>query len=424
MTEKLLQFIWQFQYFNRDSLSTTDGQNIQIISPGILNKNQGPDFEQARLKIGDTSWAGSVELHIKSSDWIRHRHHNDERYQKIILHVVWLNDGNITDQSGESIPALVLENRVSKLLLNTFDNWMQASGQIPCADSLSKVNTIVWQAWKQRLLIERMMDKYELIRFHLKDTSNHWEEVCWRMLCRYFGGNINRVSFEQLAVSLPVQILGKHKNQIHQLEALLLGQAGLLHKNFTEDYPLMLYKEYQFLQHKYKLRVINLPPSFLRMRPSNFPTIRLAQLAMLIHNSQQLFSKITTAAEPGELSKLFDVTANDYWHYHYKFDEASEFFPKKLGHQMWETLLINAIVPLLFAYGVYNNDEKTKEKALSWLDKIPAEKNSVIAPFTRSNISIERAYDSQALLQLKKEYCDAKRCLECSIGNAILKHQD
>ncbi len=421
MTEKLLQFIWQFQYFNRQSLTTTSGEPLQIISAGSLNTNQGPDFQQARIIIGDTSWAGNAELHIRSSDWMKHNHQNDERYNKVILHVVWQHDAKITDAKGNIIPTLELQPRVSKILLDKYDQWMQTDRQIPCGQSITEVPDIVWQTWKERLLIERLMTKYEVIQQHLVQTNNHWEEVFWRMLCRYFGGNINSVSFEQLAISLPVQILSKHKNQIHQLEALLLGQAGLLYKNFEEDYPKLLYREYQFLQKKYQLRVINLPPSFLRMRPVNFPTIRLAQLAMLVHKSQYLFSKIKEVSNPSEIKSLFDITANDYWHYHFRFDETSEYAPKKLGSQMFDTLLINTIVPVLFAYGVYTNDSVYKDRALRWLEQISYERNSVIAPLTALGIKPANALDSQALLQLKKQYCDAKRCLECAVGNSVLK---
>jgi hypothetical protein len=241
------------------------------------------------------------------------------------------------------------------------------------------------------------------------------------MLCRYFGGSINSVSFEQVAVSLPIQILSKHKNQIHQLEALLLGQAGLLHKNFKEDYPKLLYREYQFLQKKYELRVINLPPSFLRMRPVNFPTIRLAQLAMLVFRSHHLFSQIKEAKTVNDLRPLFDITANDYWHYHYRFDEESAYLEKHTGAQITDTIIINAVVPVLFAFAKHTGENGLKEKAIGWLEQIKAEENRQVKMFRALSVSCNHAFDSQALLQLKKEYCDAKRCLECAVGNAVLK---
>lgn len=421
MTEKLFQFIWQFQYFNQDSLQTASGEPIRILQPGQPNKNQGPDFEQARITINGTTWAGNVELHLRSSDWLKHGHQGDDRYNKVILHVVWLDDMPVLNKEGHPFPALELRSRVSNLLLESYDRWMQADNQVPCSNSISAVPGITWELWKQRLLVERLMEKYEVISHHLAKTNNHWEEVFWIMLCRYFGGHINGISFEQIAVSLPVQLLAKHKNQIHQLEALLFGQAGLLHKNFEEAYPKMLYNEYQFLQKKYRLRVVNLPPSFLRMRPVNFPSVRLAQLAALVQNSSHLFSAVREASSVNVARTLFEVTANDYWHYHFKFDEQGSFLPKNLGCQMIDTLLINTVSPVLFAYGNFMNDAALKEKALVWLEKIAAEKNSLIAPFVALQVKPKHAADSQALLQLKKEYCDAKRCLECAIGNAILK---
>lgn len=421
MTEKLLQFIWQFQYFNRQSLCTMQAEALQILSPGQLNTQQGPDFDQARIIIGRTTWAGQIELHMRSSDWLRHGHQNDERYKKVILHVVWHHDTDIAQPNGEPIPTLELQPRVASLLLNTYDQWMQTPQAIACAGSFNTVPSLTWQSWKERLLIERLIKKYQLIQHHLLQTHHHWEEVCWRMVCRYFGGNTNAVSFEQVAVSLSIEILARHKNQIHQLEALLLGQAGLLHKNLKDEYAQLLYREYQFLQQKYGLRVVNLPPSFLRMRPVNFPTIRLAQLAMLIYQSQHLFSKIKEAEQIEQVRQMFNVTANDYWHYHYRFDEATPFHPKTFGDQMFDTLLINAIVPVLFSYGKYTNETAIQDKALRWLEQIQAEKNSVIQPFLQLGLQPENAYDSQAMLQLKKEYCDAKRCLECGIGNAILR---
>lgn len=421
MTEKLLQFIWQFQYFNKQCLTTTQGDSLMVHSAGNINTNQGPDFQQARITIGNTTWAGVVELHMRSSDWLRHGHQSDERYNKVVLHVVWIHDADIQDAAGNDFPTLELQPRVSKILLEKFDQWMMTPQQIPCGQSIMQAPALTWHLWQERLMVERLMAKNETVQQHLAQTGNHWEEVFWRMLCRYFGGSINGVSFEQLAVSLPIQILAKHKNQIHQLEALLLGQAGLLHKNFEEEYPKLLYREYQFLQQKYKLRVINLPPSFLRMRPTNFPTVRLAQLAMLVHQGQHLFSKIKEAASPAALKPLFDITANDYWHYHYRFDESSEFAPKKIGGQMFDTLLINTFVPVLFAYGVYANEPPTKEKALQWLRQTAAEKNSVMEPFAKLGVRPSSAAASQALLQLKKQYCDAKRCLECAVGNAVLK---
>ena len=421
MTEQLLQFIWQFQYFNNLDIFTTEGQKITINSPGQLNRNQGADFDQARITIGDTNWAGKVELHIYASDWLKHKHDTDPNFARIILHVVWKFDKPITDALGHAIPTLELCPLVSKIMLQQYNQWMTTDKQIPCGEGIASVSPLVWQNWLQRLLVERLTKKHDTILQQLAQTNNHWEEVCWRLICKYFGGNVNSTSFAQLAESLPMSILAKHKNQIHQLEALLLGQAGLLHKNLVEQYPQMLYKEYQFLQKKYSLRVINLPPSFLRMRPVNFPTIRLAQLAMLIHQNTHLFAEIKNANQPKDFAEKFMVTANDYWHYHFSFDELTAHQPKQLGHQMFDTILINAIVPVLFSYGIHIGNDALKEKALAWLEQTKPEKNSKINPIIKLGVAPLNAFESQAMLQLKTNWCDAKACLQCAVGNAILK---
>lgn len=418
MNEKLLQFIWQFRYYNSTGLCTTNGEPVEVIAPGELNSHQGPDFSNARIKIGDTLWAGAVELHLNTSDWNKHAHSEDEQYSKIILHIVWKHDlPNLP--GGHRVVSL--ENRVSKLMMDQYMQWVVSKRSLPCAGQLKTVGTLVWTSWKDRMMSERLEQKMDRIQFHLAQTNQHWEEVFYRMVCRYFGSGINADSFEQVAVSVPLQLLAKHKNQIHQLEALLLGQAAILHKDLDDDYGQLLYKEYQFLQKKYSLRVINKPPLFLRLRPSNFPSIRLAQLAMLIHTSQALFSKVREATTLKEVHSLFDVTANDYWSYHFKPGVPAEFQPKHLGQQTIDLLIINAIAPVLFAYGKIMGEEWQVTKALQWLQQTPAEKNNITQVYKLAGIGVANAYDSQALIHLKKDYCDPIRCLECAVGNHILK---
>ncbi|HMU47503.1 MAG TPA: DUF2851 family protein [Chitinophagaceae bacterium] len=420
ISERLLQFIWQFQYFNKTQLETSAGDATSILVAGQLNTNQGPDFIDARVKIGNTVWAGNIELHLKTSDWDKHKHSNDRNYENVILHVVWEDDGN--KLTGKSIPVLELKGRVSKMLLQRYEELMNTSSFIPCENMIHPVRDITWKGWKDRLLAERLMRKAKGVELSLQQTNYHWEETFWWLLARNFGIKINADAFEAVAKSVPVNILAKHKNQIHQLEAVLLGQAGLLSGEFKEDYPLLLKKEYGFLKDKYDLKPINLPVHFLRMRPGNFPTIRLAQLAMLITESSHLFSKIKEADSYTEMRKWFDVTANDYWHYHYRFDEASAFRKKKLGDAMIDTIIINTIVPVLFAYGTYHKDQKYKDKALKWLEQTESESNSITKGFQKLGVENATAFDSQALIELKNEYCNKKRCLECGVGNMILKN--
>jgi hypothetical protein len=423
MTERLLQFIWQFQYFNKGELTTTAGEDVQVIFPGHYNTNQGPDFSDAKIKIGKTVWAGSVELHLETSDWKKHNHHDDKNYNNVILHVVvQRNSIPLADNvQGNSIPVLELKNRISKILLQRYEDLMNSSAFIPCEKSIHTVKDITWKSWKERLLAERLLRKAKTVELFRQQNKDHWEETFWWMLARNFGIKINADAFEAIAKSISVNILAKHKNQIHQLESLLMGQAGLLEGKLTEDYPKLLQREYKFLQTKYKLKPIHIPVHFLRMRPGNFPTIRLAQLAMLITESSHLFSKIKDAGSVTEIKKCFDITANDYWHYHYQFDETSSFKKKKLGTAMIDNIIINTVCPVLFAYGNYHDEEKYKLKALQWLEEITAESNSITKGFIKLGIENKSAYDSQALIELKNEYCIKKRCLDCGVGNFLLK---
>jgi hypothetical protein len=418
MTERLLQYIWQFQYFNSNNLITEEGESLQIIHPGMPNSNQGPDFLDAKIKIEKTVWAGSIELHINSSDWKNHKHSADKNYKNVILHVVWQHDVDL----HLACSTLVLQDKVPKILLSKYDELINAGNFIPCEKHIQKITGLTWQSWKERLLVERLEKRTQIIFDYLLKNNNHWEETFWWMLAKNFGVTLNSIAFEKIAQSIPVNVLAKHKDQIHQLEALLLGQAGLLQGVFAEDYPTLLQKEYLFLKSKYKLPKVEARMIFLRMRPSNFPSVRLAQLAMLVHKSLHLFSKIKESDGVKSIKQLLQVTANDYWHYHYVFNELSAFKKKKLGEQMIDNVLINTVVPVLFAYGHYHNDNIFKDKALQWLEDIKAEKNSITKGFTSLRVESKTAFDSQALIQLKNEYCNKKRCLDCSVGNKLLRN--
>ena len=418
MTERLLQYIWQFQYFNFSSLQTEEGEQLQIIHPGMLNTNQGPDFTDAKIKINDTVWAGSIELHINTSDWKNHKHSSDKNYKNVILHVVWQHDVNL------NLPCstLILQDKVPKILLHKYDEFMLTDNFIPCEKHIHQINSLTWQSWKERLLIERLEKRTGAIFEYLQKNNNHWEETFWWLLAKNFGIRLNSVAFEKTAKSISINILAKHKDQIHQTEALLFGQAGLLNDVFKEDYPKLLQREYQFLKKKYSLHKIEGEMIFLRMRPSNFPTVRLAQLAMLVHKSLHLFSKIKESTDIKSIKQLLQVTANDYWHYHYTFDEMAGFKKKKLGEQMIDNILINTVVPVLFAYGHYHNENRYKDKALQWLLDVNAEKNNITKGFVSLHMENNTAFDSQALIQLKNEYCNKKRCLDCTVGNKLLRN--
>ncbi|MDQ6815747.1 MAG: DUF2851 family protein [Bacteroidota bacterium] len=421
MNERLLHFIWQFQYFNKSGLHVDDGDQLIIIHPGTYNTHQGPDFRDGKVIIGNTTWVGNIELHINSSDWLRHGHTTDKNYSNVILHVVWHSDADISYSNGIILPTLTLSNLVSKLLLDRFKELMVREAFVPCEGYLPVFDEMKWTGWKERMAIERLQRKSAIVLDFLKEANNHWEEVFWWMLARNFGIKVNADVFEKVARSLPLKVIARHKNQIHQVEGFLLGQAGLLKADFLEDYPKLLKREYLFYQKKYQLKQVPLKPFFLRMRPANFPTVRLAQLAMLIYQSSHLFSKIKETSSVTKVKELLNVTANDYWHYHYLIDEPVEYHPKQLGQQMTENIIINTVVPVLFSYGLFSGDESLRDRSVEWLSQLSPEKNTITQKWTSFNIPNKNALESQGLIELKNNYCSKRRCLDCAVGNTILK---
>jgi len=420
MTERLLQFIWQYQYFNKQALATVDGQALQILHPGYLNTNQGPDFSEGKINIAGTIWAGNIELHVNASAWHQHGHTADKNYSNIILHVVWLNDTIVTDNNGQNIATLELQPYVPVIMLQKYKQLMGSQGFIPCESYLPVLSGIAWFSWKERLAVERLMRKAKDVLELLNQSNGHWEEVFWWVLAKNFGLPINTLIFQEIAQSVSINILAKHKSQLNQLEALLLGQAGLLAAEFTDTYPIMLQKEYAFLAKKYSLKPVNKAPDFLRMRPANFPTVRLAQLAALIQQSTHLFSRVKDAVTVQDVQALLNVTANDYWHYHYTFDETAIYSPKNLGRQMINNIIINTVIPVLFAYGVSHNDQKFKDLPVKWMLQLPPEQNNITKKWKEKEVLNQNALDSQALIELKKNYCDKRLCLDCAVGNKII----
>ncbi len=419
MTEKLLQYIWQFKYFQKSELKTTTDESIQILYNGILNTNQGPDFLEAKIKIEKTILVGSIELHLKTSDWKNHHHSKDKNYKNVILHVVWEND-----EKESAIPVLELNQRVPKILLTNINEWMNSTNFIPCEKSINLVSPLVWLGWKDRLVAERLERKSLQIETYLLENNFHWEETLWWMLARNFGLKTNEIAFEQIARSISINQLYKHKNNILQLEALLFGQANLLEKKFKNSYALSLQKEFHFLKTKYKLKPIFQAVHFLRMRPANFPTIRLAQLASLISKSSHLFEKIKNANSIEIIQQLFTVQTSSFWETHYNFEEPSLSKTKNLGTAMINNICINTVIPLLFTYGNYHKDSQILQKLSLFLGSIKAEKNSITNGFEKIKIANKNALDSQAFVELRNEYCSKKRCLDCVIGNKILMNKN
>jgi len=416
INEKLLQHIWANGSYNHSDLRTTIGNSILLINPGTFNVNQGPDFLNAQLKIDGTIWAGHIEIHVKSSDWKLHGHESDPNYRNVILHVVFKHDS--ADQ--HPFPTLELQDRIPHHVLSRYESMMRSPGFIPCEKQLNQFAEKGFKAWKQRMAVERLEQKSMLIYDQVKEANFHWEEVFWWHIAKSFGYRVNAESFFILAQSIPLSVLSRNRSNLIQLEAILFGQAGLLNRNFDEAYPSMLKKEYLFIKKKYKLQPVSIPIYFLRMRPANFPTIRLAQLASLIFQSHQLFTITRETAELDNVSKLFLATPNDYWLYHYRFDEPSSYKIKQPGHDMINRSIINTVIPFLFAYGQHKDEVSLVNRAFKWLNELPAEDNIIMRKFSEFNIVASSAFDSQSLLHLKTNYCDQRRCLECEAGKFII----
>ena len=420
MTEEFLQFVWEQRLFDATGLYTISGEKVTVLETGVCNGDAGPDFFNARIRLGKTLWAGNIEIHRNSSDWYRHGHHNDSAYDNIILHVVQKHDRPVFRPNGEEIP--VLELLYPSRLLENYHSLLDAGTWIPCQERFGKVDRFMWKIGLNRLMIERLQEKTGEIVDRLLQNNHNWNETFYQFLARNFGFHTNALPFEILARSLSSSIPGKHRDNLLQLEALFFGQSGLLHEELLgDDYFLKLRAEYEFLAEKY-----NLHPmaghlwKFLRLRPGNFPTLRIAQFAGLFHHAEGVFSLIMETPSLGELRRLFAVAASDYWTTHYKFNYTSKRSVKHLGDEAFENVVINTLVPFLFVYGEQTSAPHLKDRALEWLGELPAEKNAVISRWTALGAIPETAFESQALLQLKNRYCARKRCLECAVGTKLI----
>jgi hypothetical protein len=422
--EDFLHYVWKFRLFNRINLRTTEGEELEVYSAGIHNTNAGPDFQNARIRIGETTWAGNAELHISSSDWQKHGHTTDNAYDNVILHVVYRDDAPLLRADGRRVPTLELKDRISAELFNRYHNLVFGNQTIiPCEGTIATVDSLTLQNWLTRILVERMEKRSEAIIATLANNRGDWEETFYQFLAANFGFKTNALPFELLAKSLPQNILAKHKNSPLQIEALIFGQAGFLADELTDAYPQKLKAEYDFLRKKYNLTPIkNHLWKFLRMRPQNFPTIRLAQFAALIVQSNHLFSKILDTQDVKGLKDLFsNIHVNEYWLTRYRFDKESKPAGKSLGDASVNTLLLNTVAQFLFSYGKHLQLQHFISRSLKLLESIPAEQNNITADFVNLGLKINSAFESQAMLELKNNYCDYKKCLQCGVGIKILK---
>ena len=416
MKEDFLHFIWKHRLFSKSNIKTVSGEKIEVISTGTHNFDSGPDFFNARIRIGNTMWAGNVEIHTKASDWYLHRHHQDESYNNVILHVVETADREVLINE-KVLPCLVL-NYPEKLKENYFQ-LLQSEQWIACQSRFHMVDPFEVKFWLGALLSERLLSKTDEIRFLLQQNKNDWNETFYQLLARNFGMKTNALPFELLAKTTPLNILGKHKNNLFQIEALLFGQSGLLNEELIgDDYFLKLREEYSFLYKKYKLKPVEAHLwKFMRLRPVNFPTIRISQFAQLICKSTALFSKILETENLKSLELFFNVESSGYWDNHYRFNKDSKKTSKKLGSSAFQNIVINTIAPVLFVYGDINGKSELKDRALRFLDELPAESNSIIESWEKLEIRAKSAFETQALLQLKNFYCKKQEMPRLPFGD-------
>jgi len=423
MKEDFIHYIWQFKKFDFSNLKTSQGENLTIVNSGNYLQLAGPDFFNAQIVLDNQKWAGNVEIHIKSSDWYVHHHEKDANYDSVILHVVWEHDTPIFRKDNTEIPVLEIKNYVSKLELAKYQSLTAQKSWIFCENQIKDVPNFVLSNWQERLFFERLERKAQPIEQLLQETENDWESVLFSMLAKNFGLNTNGEMFLKVAKSITFSLIRKEALEVMYLEALLFGQANLLPENAEDNYPKELKSWYDYIALKYKLEKPTIDSiQFFKHRPDNFPTIRLAQLAMLYNLHRNLFSKIISANSIQEIYEIFNLSVSDYWKTHYNFDKSSPRKEKSLSKSFIDLVLINTIIPIQFAYAKSHGKE-ISESLIDLLTNIPAEKNTIIEKFTTFGLKSKNAFESQSLLQLKNEYCNHKKCLQCAVGLELLKEK-
>jgi hypothetical protein len=420
--EDLLHYIWKFRLYQVPDLKSTSGESLEVISPGQHNIHAGPDFSNAKIRIGDTLWAGNVEIHIRSSDWYRHQHQLDKAYDNVILHVVAYHDQIIFRTDETEITVLEIDKLIPQAVLKNYDELMAGLNWIPCENKIKYVNANYINTSLTRVLIERLEEKYEQIDKLLNEVKGSWDDAFYITLARNFGFKINSLPFEMLARSLPQSLIAKYKDRPFQIESLIFGQAGFLDNRVKDLYPQLLRKEYLFLRKKHDLSPVDKYLwKYMRLRPHNFPSIRLAQFAALIIRSNHLFSEIIHERDIKLIARMFNkLKLNEYWNTHYRFDQESTFSDLTLGQEAINNILINTVAVFLFAFGLKTGSEFHRERAIVLIESLKPERNAIIQRFREIGVNSVNAATSQALIQLKKSYCDQKKCLSCGIGIKIM----
>jgi len=421
MKEDFLHYIWQFKKFNVQGLTTVQGDDVQIVNAGQYLQMAGPDFFNAQIIIGGQKWAGNVEIHIKSSDWYLHNHERDSNYDSVILHVVWEHDTEVMRKDNSEIPVLELKHYVDPKVLENYNTLAVTKTWIYCEKELEHMSSFVIENWKERLFFERLERKAQPILQLAKETNGDWEAVLFCFLAKNFGLNTNGEVFFNVAKSLPFNIVRKESFEPENIEALLMGRAGILNGEFEDVYAKDLQARYQYITYKHRLEPVHINSvEYFKHRPDNFPTIRLSQLGQLYHIFHNLFSKLIVATTFTELYALFNISAAPYWNTHYRFDKDSPKKSKGLSTSFIDLLVINTIIPFKFAYAKSMGKDNTEE-LINFMRQAAPEKNAIIDKFRSFKIVPQSAYDTQSLLQLKNEYCNHKRCMQCALGLELLK---
>ena len=427
MTEAFLQYVWQHQMFIGE-LATVDGQPVSVIRTGDLNRDAGPDFFNARMTIGEMEWAGNVEIHVRASDWNVHRHYKDPVYNNVVLHVVYDYDCDVVLENGKTLPTLEMRRFLHPSLVANYESLIAAPEglTIPCRSRVGEVPTITISTFLERLAVERLEAKADVVLQLLDECRGGWEQTCYLMMARYFGGKINALPFELLAKSLDIRTLSRWSDNRQRVEALLMGQAGFLQGYYEDDYPRALQADYEALMSGLSLHHISEDLwRFHRLHPSNFPTIRISQFADLMSQTKNLFDTLLHYTDAADIRRLFGRQAAPYWDCHYQFDRMSSGKPvsKRVGTMQADMLIINAWVPLLFVYGKQHGQQCYQDQAIALLEQIKAENNNKIRTWIEVGIRPANAAESQALIQQVDNYCSSRRCLDCRIGYNILKHK-
>ncbi|MDO6675841.1 DUF2851 family protein [Tenacibaculum sp. 1_MG-2023] len=422
MKEEFLHFLWKYKLFNKANLISVKGRIVEVVDSGSHNTNSGPDFLNAKLKIDSQLWVGNIEIHIKSSDWYTHHHEKDANYDAVILHIVWEHDTDIFMKNNRPLPTVELQSFVQKEILANYKKlFLKEQRWIPCEKQIAETSSFILNNWLERLYFERLENKSEVIKELLQKSNNDYEAVLFQLLAKNFGLKVNGAAFLELAQSFDFSVLRKVRFNEEELSALLFGQAGFLADEIENSYYRNLQNEYAYMQHKYKLRGMTKQRfQFFRMRPNNFPTIRIAQLVALYNEYQNLFSRLIAINRVEDFYDLLTVEVNDFWKAHYTFEATSKKSAKKLTKSFIDLQIINTIIPLKFVYEQARG-EVDQEGLLQLIKQLKPEKNSIINKFSELKIETKDAFESQALLELKNNYCTKKRCLQCVIGNSLLR---